>query len=345
MAVGSRHVVVLGAALAALACAFALAPRAAAAVPATFPAAGKVVSSAVTVRKAPRAGAARKMVLYQRRIDGHPQIVLAVGKRTVGAVRARTASMTVRNAAGATALRIVARAAGSSEHRYRITIHDSATPGLDRFELYDGGSLLFPAFEYAEGNIAELANHINSFSYPVRATVLVDGTPLAPTSLAPLAGGRNGKPGKVWYRLNLPIRPYGQTGWVPAESVNVRTTRTRVVIHRRAHFLAVYRAGRRIFRAPVATGRRDRPTPLGNFYVAAKYRPRANAAVSAYALELSAPAGLPDFLRGGVVGIHGTPLTHTIGKNASNGCIRVHNSTVLRLRRIVPLGTPVKVVR
>jgi L,D-transpeptidase catalytic domain len=341
----SRVGVVSGSVLAAFAFVALLAPSAGAAVPTAFPAAGTVELSSVAVRRAPRFGAARKMTLYQHRVDGRPQIVLAIGKRTVGAVQAQIASLTLRNAAAANALRLTARISGSSENRYRITIRDSATPGRDEFILSDGDSPLFEPFEYTETSLSELANHINAYSYPVRATVLAEGTPLAPLATTPLSGGQNGKDGTVWYRLNLPVRPFGQTGWVPAEAVNVRTIRRQVIIHRRAHFLEVRSRGRRIFRAPVATGRADRPTPLGKFYVAAKYVPPRNAAVSTFALELSAPAGLPDFLKGGVVGIHGTPLTHTVGHNASNGCIRVHSSTVLRLRRIVPLGTPVKIVR
>jgi lipoprotein-anchoring transpeptidase ErfK/SrfK len=46
-----------------------------------------------------------------------------------------------------------------------------------------------------------------------------------------------------------------------------------------------------------------------------------------------------------VVGIHGTPATWSLGKAASNGCIRVSPATALRLKRIVPVGSPVKVVR
>ena len=186
---------------------------------------------------------------------------------------------------------------------------------------------------------------INSSPAPISARLLANGAPLAPLGFTSLTGGRDGNPGRVWYRLNLPIRPFGQTGWVPADAVDVRRTTKRVVIRRATKVLDVFRKGRRIFRARIAVGRPDRKTPLGNFYVAAKYVPQRNALVSTYALELSAPAGLPDFLRGGVVGIHGTPATYTIGKAASNGCIRVTPSTVRRLKRIVPLGTPVRVVR
>ena len=276
------------------------------------------------------------------RVDGRPQIVHATTGRRIGAVEELTASTTLKNSAGLDAVRFVARVGGAEPNRYRLTITPGSAEGRAKLVIHDGTTLLFD-LEYAEGNVSELVGLVNTYSLPVTAKLLADGTPLAQTTQS-LAGGRDGKEGTLWYKLNLPIRPFGQTGWVPAEAVNVRTMTKLIVIHRSAKYLEVKNNGRRIFRAPIATGRSDRPTPLGNFYVAAKYRPPTNAAVSAYALELSAPAGLPDFLKGGVVGIHGTPLTNTIGKSASNGCIRVRNSTVLRLKSLIPLGTPVKIV-
>jgi lipoprotein-anchoring transpeptidase ErfK/SrfK len=149
----------------------------------------------------------------------------------------------------------------------------------------------------------------------------------------------------VWYKVRLPVRPYGRTGWVRADGVEVFSIRERVVVRRGARILEVYRGARRILRTRVAVGRAGRPTPLGRFYVAAKYTPTRNALVSTYALELSAPAGLSDFPGGGVVGIHGTPATYTIGKAASNGCVRVLPRIALALKRLVPLGAPVRVVR
>ena len=149
----------------------------------------------------------------------------------------------------------------------------------------------------------------------------------------------------VWYKVRLPVRPYGRTGWVRSEGVEVFTIRQRVVVKRRARVLEVYRGSRRILRTRVAVGRPGRPTPLGNFYVAAKYVPQRNSLVSTYALELSAPAGLSDFPGGGVVGIHGTPALYSIGQAASNGCVRVRPRTARALRRLVPLGAPVRVVR
>ncbi len=149
----------------------------------------------------------------------------------------------------------------------------------------------------------------------------------------------------VWYKVRLPVRPYGRTGWVRADGVEVFSVRERVVVRRRARVLEVYRGTRRILRTRVAVGRSDRPTPSGRFYVAAKYVPTRNSLVSTYALELSAPAGLSDFPGGGVVGIHGTPATYTIGKAASNGCVRVRPRIARALKRLVPLGAPVRVTR
>ena len=149
----------------------------------------------------------------------------------------------------------------------------------------------------------------------------------------------------VWYKVRLPVRPYGRTGWILAEQVDVHSIPIRVVVRRGSRALSVYRGGRRLLRTRVAVGRPDRKTPLGNFYVAAKYVPARNALVSTYALELSAPAGLSDFPGGGVVGIHGTPALGSIGQAASNGCVRVYPRVALKLRRLVPLGAPVKVVR
>jgi lipoprotein-anchoring transpeptidase ErfK/SrfK len=326
----------------------ALAPAASAA-PSGYPAAGQLMWPSVTVRKAPSSTAARKMRLFELRSDLRPQIVLAIGQRRVGFRASARSAGTLTNSAGQPALGLVARDAGAAGNSLQVAIIDAprapdAPDTEDVFVIFQGGSELM-RFPYAQSNVGELATRLNEFRAPVQASqVLVEGVGLAHGGVA-LAGGQNGNPGRVWLKLNLPIRPFGQTGWVPEESVDVRPTEKRILVDRSARRITVYRGSRRIFSARVAVGRPDRKTPLGNFYVAAKYRPPMNALVSGYALELSAPAGLPDFLKGGVVGIHGTPATWSIGKSASNGCVRVTNATVFRLKRIVPLGTPVKVVR
>jgi hypothetical protein len=320
----------------------AVAPRAdAATAPKRFPAAGYLVQSSVAVRRAPSFRARRMLVLHELRRDRRPQVIHAIGMRRVGRAPGAKATARLANAAGQLALTLTARTVGTEANGLRATVLDGTVD--DALALFLNGNELI-RFTYPEGDLATLANLVNASPAPVSAAATAGG-PLAPVVLAPLAGGRNDKAGTLWYRLNLPIRPFGQTGWIPAEAAAVRPTTTRVVVRRGLRVLDVYRRGRRVFRTRVAVGRPDRKTPLGRFYVAAKYVPPRNALVSTYALELSAPAGLPDFLRGGVVGIHGTPALWSIGRNVSNGCIRVSPGVALRLRRLVPLGSPVRVVR
>jgi lipoprotein-anchoring transpeptidase ErfK/SrfK len=91
-------------------------------------------------------------------------------------------------------------------------------------------------------------------------------------------------------------------------------------------------------------GTRGAPTPLGRFYVTARFAPR-NPFLGDFALELSARSPtLTDWPGGGVVGVHGTTAPGLLGQAVSHGCIRVSNETARRLRQLAPLGTPVRIV-
>ena len=46
----------------------------------------------------------------------------------------------------------------------------------------------------------------------------------------------------------------------------------------------------------------------------------------------------------GLIRIHGTPSDDSIGRYASHGCIRMHNSDVEALYPLVPVGTNVIIV-
>jgi lipoprotein-anchoring transpeptidase ErfK/SrfK len=50
---------------------------------------------------------------------------------------------------------------------------------------------------------------------------------------------------------------------------------------------------------------------------------------------------LTDWPGGGIVGIHGTNQPALIPGRISHGCVRVRNRDITRLRRMMPLGTPV----
>ena len=54
--------------------------------------------------------------------------------------------------------------------------------------------------------------------------------------------------------------------------------------------------------------------------------------------------GLTDWPGGGVVGMHGTNEPGLIPGRPSHGCIRLRNSAINRLYRLVPKGTPIEII-
>jgi lipoprotein-anchoring transpeptidase ErfK/SrfK len=90
------------------------------------------------------------------------------------------------------------------------------------------------------------------------------------------------------------------------------------------------------------------PTPSGRYYITELLRqPDPTGLYGPYAFGLSAHSTvLHEFAgRDGILGIHGTNYPRGIGTDVSHGCIRVSNAAITRLARILPLGTPVLIVR
>ncbi|HXF97672.1 MAG TPA: L,D-transpeptidase [Gaiellaceae bacterium] len=157
---------------------------------------------------------------------------------------------------------------------------------------------------------------------------------------------KDGRP--TWYRVSLPGRPNGRSGWVPAGSVELRPVRKRLVIYRGARRFEFWEGERLVRTGRVAVGKPGAETPLGLFYVTWKFDPRIDpdwAILGNYAFETSAYSKLTDWPGGGIVGVHGTPWPELLGQAVSHGCVRLHNRDIEFLRARVPLGTPVKIVR
>ena len=162
-------------------------------------------------------------------------------------------------------------------------------------------------------------------------------------SCSPIGIRRDAKGRPAWYRLSLPGRPNGRTGWVPAASVELKPVQKEIVIDRSDRILELRDAGRVVLRTRVAVGAYGMETPLGRFYVVAKFRPTAPI-LGAFAFETSAYSKLSDWPGGGIVGIHGTNTPSLLGQAVSHGCVRVANEAILRLGKLVPVGTPIRVV-
>ncbi len=164
-----------------------------------------------------------------------------------------------------------------------------------------------------------------------------------PTVFAVLAERLGGGCGAAWYRVQLPIRPNGISGWVRAGNLVLRHVPTRVVVDVSQRTLTLYRSGRVLLRTTVAVGSPATPTPTGRYYVNQRLIPSdAAGPYGPAALGVSAYSNvLTGWAQGGPIGIHGTNEPWSIGRAVSNGCVRVANQTLVRVFRLAVAGTPV----
>jgi hypothetical protein len=153
--------------------------------------------------------------------------------------------------------------------------------------------------------------------------------------------------GRVWLRVRLPIRPNNSTGWVPADDLGaLQPLRTWLRVDTRRLRATLIRSGKAVFRAEIGVGQSQWPTPRGNFYIRSELTGY-GAAGSFYGPVAFGTSAISDTLTdwpgGGVVGIHGTSLPQLIPGRVSHGCVRLRNQDILRLERLMPVGTPVTV--
>jgi lipoprotein-anchoring transpeptidase ErfK/SrfK len=150
-----------------------------------------------------------------------------------------------------------------------------------------------------------------------------------------------------WYRVQLPMKPNGATGYVRVGAVQVEHVRTRLVVDISARRLTFFRNGKRILGTTVAVGAGATPTPTGHYYVNQRLIPTdTSGPFGPGAIGISAFSEvLTGWAQGGPIAIHGTNEPWSIGHAVSNGCIRVRNSVQKRLFAAVPAGTPVLIRR
>jgi lipoprotein-anchoring transpeptidase ErfK/SrfK len=156
---------------------------------------------------------------------------------------------------------------------------------------------------------------------------------------------RHGSAGRpTWYRISVPGRPNGRTGWIPAAAAAVRPVDRWLVVYRGARKFELYVDGRLRRTGPVAVGAPGMETPIGLFFVQSRFVPSRYPILGAFAFETSGYSKLSDWPGGGVVGVHGTNSPWLIGQAVSHGCVRLRNSDIVALRKLVRVGTPVKIV-
>jgi L,D-transpeptidase-like protein len=151
--------------------------------------------------------------------------------------------------------------------------------------------------------------------------------------------------GTLWARVELPILPNGTEGWIPRAALGgYGFVPTRLVIDQRRLVATLYRAGRIVFRAPIGVGQSQWPTPPGRFYVREKLTTLRSPFYGPIAFGTNARSPvLTDWPGGGFIGIHGTDRPDLIPGRISHGCVRLRNADILRLARLMPVGTPVRI--
>jgi lipoprotein-anchoring transpeptidase ErfK/SrfK len=151
--------------------------------------------------------------------------------------------------------------------------------------------------------------------------------------------------GKVaWYKIPVPGRPNGRTGWVSASQVSIHPMPWQVVVYRGSRVIQLWKGDKLLYTNRVAVGAPGMETPVGLFYVTVRFKPVQEPFLGAFAFETSAYSKLSEWPGGGVVGLHGWNDPSVLGQAVSHGCIRISNSTAEYLRDRIPLGTPIRVV-
>ncbi len=156
--------------------------------------------------------------------------------------------------------------------------------------------------------------------------------------------------GRAWLDVQLPIRPNGASGWIPADATLVRHTPWFARIRLAGRSVSVYREGRLVKRVRAVVGAPGTPTPRGQFAIYEEApRPSAKDFLGPWALHLTAFSDVLTNYGGGPgrVAVHGrgpeSRREAPLGAAASHGCVRIDNGPVSWMQRHLDPGTPVRI--
>jgi hypothetical protein len=170
-------------------------------------------------------------------------------------------------------------------------------------------------------------------------------TPEGTENIVPVLGRRLDATGRLWVRVRVPALPTNAVGWVRRDSLGgYGTVDSHLVVDLERLTAVLYDGGRAVFRASIGAGAPAWPTPRGQFYVRDRLTSLDPDTYGPLAFGTSARSRvLTDWPGGGYIGIHGTDQPQLIPGRISHGCIRLRNADILRLGRLMPVGTPVTV--
>jgi hypothetical protein len=148
-----------------------------------------------------------------------------------------------------------------------------------------------------------------------------------------------------WYRVQLPRKPNGITGYVRAVSVDLIPVGTRIEVDLSERRITLFRRGTKVLETAAAVGSDSTPTPTGSFYVDQRLIPSdPSGPFGPGAVGIAAYSEiLTGWTQGGPIAIHGTNKPWLIGQAVSNGCLRVRNPVLRRIFAAALPGTPVTI--
>ena len=205
--------------------------------------------------------------------------------------------------------------------------------------LHDGAHIT----RWAPVNQAVQARERPSSTSPV--VVAVSTTTPEGTSNLVDVDGEVTKDGVSWVHARLAVLPDGRTGWLPRTALGGWSfVNTHVVVNRETLTLTLYRGAEVVFRTSIGVGKPSTPTPAGQFYVRDRLTAYASPEYGPLAFGTSARSPFEtDWPAGGFIGIHGTDQPNLIPGHISHGCIRLRNAAILKLGKLMPVGTPVTI--
>lgn len=121
---------------------------------------------------------------------------------------------------------------------------------------------------------------------------------------------------------------------IPGQPSTAPTGNVSIVVKIPSRILEVYNDGKLYKKYRIAVGRRETPTPIGDWTVIWKAY-RSGDIMGTRFLGIDVPWG--------GYGIHGTNRPWSIGQFASQGCIRLRNKDIEELFDWIPVGTPVRI--
>jgi L,D-transpeptidase catalytic domain len=172
-------------------------------------------------------------------------------------------------------------------------------------------------------------------------TVTGDGT----QNILLILARRTVSPTQTWCEVRLAMLPNDSTGWVPRSALGtIYAVATHLYVDRETFTATLDRGGVPIFRTRIGVGEPYWPTPAGQFYIRDELTDFHNPFYGPLAFGTSArSAVLTEWPGGGFIGVHGTNEPEILPGAVSHGCVRMTNSAILRLARLMPIGTPVTI--